>query len=303
MMLRQVSRHLPQRLAGYLLTLWIVLTVNFLLPRLLPGDPLAALLDPQNSDYVFDAEVRATLEVYYGLDRPLPEQYARYLTGAVTGDLGRSIRLNQPVGELIASHLPWTLLLTLTALGLASLLGVWGGAAAAWKRGSFTDRALARTSRYWAVKLTAPFAGLGLAMLAHAVHNLGVSFPDLCWPCLFALLSDWGGVLILLVVIVWATVREQRWIATYLADEVERGMLSQKNYKVISSYFEREIERVGAFLGGDFRRWWGLGRYYRLATELAFNKRRLVRFPQERDTLERIVRLRRQTAELGQRLG
>jgi RsiW-degrading membrane proteinase PrsW (M82 family) len=160
--------------------------------------------------------------------------------------------------------------------------------------------ALARISRHWAVKLTAPFAGLGLAMLAHAVHNLGVSFPDLCWPCLFAFLSDWGGVLILLVVIVWATVREQRWIATYLADEVERGTLSQRNYKVIGSYFEREIERAGAFLGGDFRRWWQLGRYYRLATELAFNKRRLARSPGEQGTQERIDRLRGQVAELGE---
>jgi peptide/nickel transport system permease protein len=121
-----------RRLAGYLLTLWIVLTANFLLPRLLPGDPLAALLDPQNSDYVFDAEVRAALEAYYGLDRPLPEQYARHLAGAVTGELGRSIRLNQPVGELIRTHLPWTLLLTLTALGLASLLGVKDGPVELW---------------------------------------------------------------------------------------------------------------------------------------------------------------------------
>jgi peptide/nickel transport system permease protein len=144
-MQRQAPRLLP-RLASYLLTLWIVLTANFLLPRLLPGDPLAALLDPQNSDYVFDAEVRASLEAYYGLDRSLPVQYARYLAGAITGDLGRSIRLNQPVGELIRTHLPWTLLLTLTALTLASLLGVWSGAAAAWKRGSFTDRGLAVVS-------------------------------------------------------------------------------------------------------------------------------------------------------------
>jgi RsiW-degrading membrane proteinase PrsW (M82 family) len=162
--------------------------------------------------------------------------------------------------------------------------------------------AMARTSRNWAVKITAPFVGLGLAMLAHATHNLGVSFPDLCWPCLVAWLSDWGGVLVLLVVIVWATVREQRWIAAYLPDEVEAGTLSQKDYTTVKSFLDREIERARAFFGGDFKRWWHLGRYYRLATELAFNKRRLARFPGERDTQERIVRLRRQTTELGKRL-
>jgi RsiW-degrading membrane proteinase PrsW (M82 family) len=158
--------------------------------------------------------------------------------------------------------------------------------------------ALARTSRNWALKITAPLMGLGLAMLAHATHNLGVSFPDLCWPCLVAWLSDWGGVLILLVVIVWATVREQRWIEDYLPDEVEAGTLSQKDYATIKSFLEREIERAGAFFSGDFQRWWQLGRYYRLATELAFNKRRLDRFPREPDTQQRVARLRRQVAEM-----
>jgi len=53
---------------------------------------------------------------------------------------------------------------------------------------------------------------------------------------------------------------------------------------------------------GDFKRWWQLGRYYRLATELAFNKRRLTRFPHERDTQQRIVQLRGQVVELGHQI-
>jgi peptide/nickel transport system permease protein len=189
-----------RRLVGYLLTLWIVLTANFLLPRLLPGDPLAALLDPQNSDYVFDAGVRAALEAYYGLDRPLPEQYARYLVGAVTGDLGRSIRLNQPVGELIRTHLPWTLLLALTALALASLLGVWGGAAAAWKRGSFTDRALATVS---VVIGNAPvyFVGMMLLILFGArlrwLPLAGGRTPFARYDTLLAAVADVGKHLVL----------------------------------------------------------------------------------------------------------
>jgi RsiW-degrading membrane proteinase PrsW (M82 family) len=162
--------------------------------------------------------------------------------------------------------------------------------------------ALARNSRFWPVKLSAPFVGLGLAMLAHAVHNVGVSFPDLCWPCLLAFASDWGGVLMLFAVIIWSTVREQRWIESYLPQEVERGVLSQKACKTASSFMDREIERMGAFLRGDFGRWWRLGRYYRLMAELAFNKRRQIRFPHERDTQERIKRLRRQVAELGRQI-
>jgi peptide/nickel transport system permease protein len=158
------------RIVAYLVTLWVVLTLNFLLPRLLPGDPLSALLDPESSDYVFDAEVRAALEAYYGLDRPLLAQYGAYLKGAVTGDLGRSIRLNQPVGELIAAHLPWTLLLTGTALALASLLGLVGGAEAAWKRGSTADRLLTAAS---VVAGNAPVYFVGMMLLILFGAELG----------------------------------------------------------------------------------------------------------------------------------
>ena len=161
---------MKRRILSYLLTLWIVLTVNFLLPRLLPGDPLAALLDPESSDYVFDAEVRAALEAYYGLDRPLSEQYGRYLLGALTGDLGRSIRLNQPVGELIRTHLPWTLLLTGTGLVLASLLGLWGGAEAAWRRGTWSDRALVTAG---VVAGNAPVYFVGMVLLILFGARLG----------------------------------------------------------------------------------------------------------------------------------
>lgn len=151
-----------QRSLRYLLTLWIVLTANFFLPRLLPGDPLAALLDPQNSDYVFDAETRVALEAYYGLDRPLPQQYTRYLLGAASGDLGRSIRLNLPVRTLIATHLPWTLLLTLTTLALATLIGSVAGVEAAWRHGSRRDRALVTLS---VISSNAPVYFVGMLLL------------------------------------------------------------------------------------------------------------------------------------------
>ncbi|MCL7452150.1 MAG: ABC transporter permease [Anaerolineae bacterium] len=158
------------RITSYLVTLWVVLTLNFLLPRLLPGDPLAALLDPQSSDYVFDAEVRAALEACYGLDRPLLVQYGAYLRGAVTGDLGQSIRLNEPVGELLTGHLPWTLLLTGSALGLASLVGLLGGAEAAWRRGSAADRLLTAVS---VVTSNAPVYFLGMMLLIVFGAELG----------------------------------------------------------------------------------------------------------------------------------
>ncbi|MGC8780798.1 MAG: ABC transporter permease [Anaerolineae bacterium] len=135
-----MSKPFLRRLLSYLLTLWVVLTLNFLLPRLLPGDPLDALFDRDAAGYVADEAVRGRLAAYYGLDRPLGQQYLAYLAGAAQGDLGWSIWLNRPVGELIAGRLPWTLLLTLTSLTLASLIGIWLGAEAGWHRGSRGDR-------------------------------------------------------------------------------------------------------------------------------------------------------------------
>jgi peptide/nickel transport system permease protein len=137
---------MPRRALGCIISLWAILTLNFLLPRWLPGDPLAALLDPESSNYVFNSQVREALEAYYGLDRPLTQQYTTYLSGAFTGDLGQSIRLNQPVANLLREHLPWTLLLTLSALGIASLVGIVSGSEAAWRRGSVADKALVTTS-------------------------------------------------------------------------------------------------------------------------------------------------------------
>jgi len=162
--------------------------------------------------------------------------------------------------------------------------------------------ALARTAPNWAVKIGAPVVGLLAGMTAHGIHNGSVTLgAELCWPCLFALASDWGGVLVLLAVIGWASVREQRCIATFLAEEVERGTLGQEGYDVVCSYVRRVAVRTNALFSGDLRRWWNLGHYYRLATELAFSKRRLTHFPAEKDTQARVVRLREQVKAMTRR--
>jgi len=148
-------------------------------------------------------------------------------------------------------------------------------------------------------KLAAPLTGLLAAMAAHATHNASVTLGgELGWPCLIAFASDWGGVALLLVVLIWSSAREQRWIDRWLEDEVERGTLSQEEYQVVSSYAARLTERWQALLGGDLERWYQLGRYYRLATELAFNKRRLSRFPDDDGAERRVERLRARVAEV-----
>jgi peptide/nickel transport system permease protein len=126
----------------YALTLFAVVTVVFLLPRAMPGDPLAALEDPTSGYYLTDPELRERILGYYGLDQPLPQQYVEYLGDVATLDLGWSIARNAPVRSLIADHLPWTLLLMGSALALSSAFSYIAGITAAWRRGRVDDRAL-----------------------------------------------------------------------------------------------------------------------------------------------------------------
>lgn len=163
--------------------------------------------------------------------------------------------------------------------------------------------ALARTSPRWWVKIGAPILGLGAAIVLHAVHNTGASLAGtLCWPLLISLVVDWGAVAVLVGIMVWSSVREQKWLTRYLADEVKTGAISQQDYGVIQSYWRRLGQRLRVLLSGDVGRWWYLGKYYRLASELAFVKQRLAAFGQEQDTSQRIEQLRRELYELRKRL-
>lgn len=149
------------------------------------------------------------------------------------------------------------------------------------------------------LKLGAPVGGLVAATMAHGVHNASVTLgAEIGWPCLVAVVSNWGGVAALVGVIVWTSVRERNWIEGWLDEEVERGVLTKQSYETVSSYSARLAERTAALMRGDLEQWRRLGTYYRLATELAFNKRRLSRFPEEDDAGERVTRLRARVAEM-----
>jgi peptide/nickel transport system permease protein len=183
------------RLGSFALTLLVVLTLNFLLPRAMPGDPITALQDPDNALYVFNDSTRLALEAYYGFDEPLHVQYLRYMRGLATGDLGWSIRLNLPVSELIAGRLPWTLALALPAVLLASLISLIAGTHAGWRRGSRADRTLIVL---FAVVRTMPTFFVGaLAILLFSVHLgwtplAGAHTPFASYPNLWAAAADIG---------------------------------------------------------------------------------------------------------------
>jgi peptide/nickel transport system permease protein len=102
-----------------------------------------------------------------GLDRPLHEQYLRYWNGVVHGDLGSSIRLHETVAHLIAARYPYTIALTLTALGLALSLALPAGILAAIRRGRWVDQVLSVVSLFG---LSVPGLALGpLLILVFAI--------------------------------------------------------------------------------------------------------------------------------------
>jgi peptide/nickel transport system permease protein len=129
-------------LASYVLTVFLLITANFFLPRALPGDPISALMISDSPSYVQNEATRAELAEYYGLDRPIWVQYRDYLGDLARGELGVSIRYNVPVRELVGERLPWTLLLIVSAMGPAVLIGWIAGVHSAWHRGRGTDRGL-----------------------------------------------------------------------------------------------------------------------------------------------------------------
>jgi len=132
---------IDMRVAQYLLTMFIVLSLNFFLPRMMPGDPLSYLTGDPTADMpvAISEEVREKLLAYYGLDEPLARQYTDYLINLAHGNLGWSIYYKAPVSSVLLGRLRWTLLLMGTAtLGYVAL-GILLGALSAWRRGTRTD--------------------------------------------------------------------------------------------------------------------------------------------------------------------
>ncbi len=130
---------MKKRIADYVLALLIILTLNFLLPRLMPGEPITAIYGDALVEMT--PQMEAHLLERYGLDRPLVEQFAVYLGNLFQGDLGYSYYFRAPVTQVISGALPWTLLLAGTSLLFSTLLGIIWGVEAGWRRGKKFDSA------------------------------------------------------------------------------------------------------------------------------------------------------------------
>lgn len=155
--------YIVRRLILSVPTLLAVLTLVFVIVRVLPGDPAQAAL----GDYASQEAVEA-LRARMGLDAPLVVQYGRFLGDLVRGDLGRSLITGKPVAEQIAFVLPYTLQLTLASILLGIVLGVPLGIVTALRRNGWVDY-LGRVFSLAGLSVPAFYLGI-LLMLVFAVE-------------------------------------------------------------------------------------------------------------------------------------
>jgi peptide/nickel transport system permease protein len=124
---------------NYVVAFLIILLLNFLLPRLMPGDPLMAIYG-EESLLSMTRELKSQLSESFGLDKPLWKQFFIYLYNLARGDIGYSYYHNTPVLRVIISYLPWTLLLMGTALIFSTAFGIIAGIESGWRRGKPLDK-------------------------------------------------------------------------------------------------------------------------------------------------------------------
>lgn len=156
-------RFVASRTMFYLFTAWAAITINFFLPRLMSGDPVTAYM--QRNAGKITPEAARSLRILFGLDEDTSvwQQYLDYWGLLFSGDLGRSFSNGlAPVGDVIASALPWTLGLVGIATVLSFVLGTATGALIGWRRGSKAD-VIIPISTFFS---TVPYFWLGLIAIA-----------------------------------------------------------------------------------------------------------------------------------------
>lgn len=131
-----MQRFILQRLVALVPTLFGISVVVFLVMRLIPGDTVSAMIGTQ---YKLTEAQAAALRAYFGLDKSLPEQYLIWLTNALRGNLGFSVRSGQPVLDEILTRFPLTLELALAAVVIGLCIGLPIGIVSAVKRDSPLD--------------------------------------------------------------------------------------------------------------------------------------------------------------------
>jgi peptide/nickel transport system permease protein len=162
-----------RKIGFYLVALWAAVTLNFLIPRLMPGNPVDTLMAKlaQRGGAV-DPSVRRAYDLMLGTDdgQSVPQQYLGYLGNLLHGDFGISVsEFPARVSDVITQALPWTVVLVGVATVISFVLGVGLGAVVGWKRGTWLDTLVPATTVLAAV----PYFWLALILVALFASALG----------------------------------------------------------------------------------------------------------------------------------
>jgi peptide/nickel transport system permease protein len=173
-------RFVLRRLGFFFLTLWVALTLNFVLPRLMPGNPALAAI--ANHKGVISPQALKALEAQFGLNahQNVVAQYFKYLGDTATGNWGESLT-TQPgnsVAHMVLDAIPWTLGLVGITTVLAFVLGTVIGIVGAWRRGGYLDSLM---PPLFVIMTVIPYFWLGLILiLIFFTYNITLT-PGLNW--------------------------------------------------------------------------------------------------------------------------
>jgi peptide/nickel transport system permease protein len=152
-----------RRLAFFALTLWVALTLNFLLPRLMPGNPAVSMIAKFKGGV--SPQALKALEIQFGVytHQSIISQYGSYLKNVATGNFGTSLsEYPASVAHIVLNAIPWTLGLVGITTILAFLLGTGIGIVGAWRRGGLLDSIMPPT---FVITSVIPYFWLGLVLI------------------------------------------------------------------------------------------------------------------------------------------
>ncbi|MEH7381230.1 ABC transporter permease [Bacillus sp. JJ1533] len=160
-----MGKYIIRRTLNMIPTLLIVAIIVFLITRMIPGDPAAVMLGPQASVQEIEA-----LTEQLGLNQPLYVQFLDYISNLLKGDFGTSLAYDQPIIDLIKDRFPNTVVLAISALLIALIIGIPAGMIAAARQNSIWDYAVTTVSL---IGVSMPVFWLGVMLVLYFSVNLG----------------------------------------------------------------------------------------------------------------------------------
>jgi RsiW-degrading membrane proteinase PrsW (M82 family) len=159
--------------------------------------------------------------------------------------------------------------------------------------------AISRLSRNTAIKIMAPLIGWGIAIFTHSIHNIISTIFQGLQSLIIGLVFDWSGWIAMIIFVIWALYREQKWIIVQLRDEVTGNVITPAQYQTACSAWAQASTRTKALFSGKYHL---TDRFYLLTAELAFKKQHASTLGEQTDNQPEIDRIRAELVKMSPQL-